>query len=170
MKRKLFILITLVQFSIFLLNIGGFNQLLGAEKSLSENVNKENKEYGFFDGLFAPAEAMVNLILTFFGDDVELSIISDRWQNGNFLAKIGIILGVLGILLLIGGAGLRTQMRNFSSNKGSVESKNKDNNQNKWEDPFKTSDNKKEFCPRGCGELIPWQGKLRCWKCGWPVK
>lgn len=28
----------------------------------------------------------------------------------------------------------------------------------------------KEQCPNGCGELKSWDGKLRCWKCGWPDK
>jgi tetratricopeptide (TPR) repeat protein len=28
----------------------------------------------------------------------------------------------------------------------------------------------KEYCPNGCGELKPWDGKPRCWKCGWPEK
>lgn len=80
----------------------------------------EKNEYGFFDGLIAPAEAMVNFVLIMFGDETaSLGIIGEIWENGNFMAKLGVILGFVGILLLIGGAGLRRQISNFSSSKKS---------------------------------------------------
>ena len=28
----------------------------------------------------------------------------------------------------------------------------------------------KNYCPKGHGQLREWEGSLRCWKCGWPMK
>ncbi len=32
-----------------------------------------------------------------------------------------------------------------------------------------TENQPRESCPNGHGELQLWDGKLRCWKCGWPL-